>query len=172
MAVPDKSEEYCYPTKCPKCGKDVFRGLYNGGIYWVESLGDPWPNHPCFRSAVRRKRIDWRKIFADHHQRELDRILGASATKTQPVPTPRKNVVANGGESRQPMGVKPSEASKPAVRPRSFELVGIDGKRKPLERQELQGMPLRSSQAPITCRLRGAFQCWRSSKTKVRPYPA
>ena len=53
MAVHDKSEEYCYPTKCPECGKDVFRGLYNGGIYWVESLGDPWPNHPCFRSAVR-----------------------------------------------------------------------------------------------------------------------
>lgn len=23
MAVHDKSEEYCYPTKCPECGKDV-----------------------------------------------------------------------------------------------------------------------------------------------------
>ena len=40
MAVHDKSAEYCYRTKSPKCGKDVFRGRYNGGIYWVESLGD------------------------------------------------------------------------------------------------------------------------------------
>ena len=142
MAAHDKSEEYCYPTKCPKCGKDVFRGLYNGGIYWVESLGDPWPNHPCFRSAVRKKRIDWRKIFDDHHQRELDRILGASATKAQPVSTPRKQspMVAT---AAWPIVEKPSKESKPLFRPRIFELVGIDGKRKPLERQELSGMPVR-----------------------------
>lgn len=44
-------------TKCPKCGGSVIFLRSNGGSVWLESLGWPWPKHPCFEydSAARSK---------------------------------------------------------------------------------------------------------------------
>lgn len=33
---------------CPKCGKSAFYVTHNGGFFWVDTLGPPWPKHPCF----------------------------------------------------------------------------------------------------------------------------
>src|ERR1017187_788364 len=35
-------------TKCPKCGGDVIFLRSNGGSVWLQSIGWPWPKHPCF----------------------------------------------------------------------------------------------------------------------------
>ena len=44
-------------TKCPKCGGAVIFLRSNGGSVWLESLGWPWPKHPCFEydAATRSK---------------------------------------------------------------------------------------------------------------------
>ena len=42
------SEGIPHFTKCPKCGGFVIFLRSNGGSVWLESLGWPWPKHPCF----------------------------------------------------------------------------------------------------------------------------
>lgn len=42
------AKDYCRPTKCPKCGSEVFFIQHNGGSVWVDELGWPWPKHACF----------------------------------------------------------------------------------------------------------------------------
>jgi len=52
-------ENGCWPTRCPKCHAPVYFVRHNGGCVWLDSLGHPWPKHPCFdddlpfRSQVR-----------------------------------------------------------------------------------------------------------------------
>lgn len=42
-------ERTCFPTKCPKCGDEVFFLRHNGGSVWVDPpLGWPWYKHGCF----------------------------------------------------------------------------------------------------------------------------
>lgn len=41
-------QNYCRPTKCPKCNLKVFFIRHNGGSVWMDSLGYPWPKHACF----------------------------------------------------------------------------------------------------------------------------
>jgi hypothetical protein len=41
-------EGIAHPTKCPRCEANVFFLRHNGGSVWLESLGWPWPKHPCF----------------------------------------------------------------------------------------------------------------------------
>jgi hypothetical protein len=44
-------EDFCYPTKCPKCGEEVYFIRHNGGVVWVDELGWPWPKHPCMDNS-------------------------------------------------------------------------------------------------------------------------
>lgn len=37
-------------TKCPECSQPVFFVRHNGGSVWFDSLGQPWPKHPCMAS--------------------------------------------------------------------------------------------------------------------------
>ncbi len=48
----DIRNNFCRPTQCPKCGEQVFFVRYNGGSVWFDSLGWPWPKHPCFASVI------------------------------------------------------------------------------------------------------------------------
>lgn len=41
-------EDICKPTTCPNCHEPVYFIRHNGGSLWVDSLGWPWPKHPCF----------------------------------------------------------------------------------------------------------------------------
>jgi hypothetical protein len=40
--------EFTRPTRCGECGQDVFFIRHNGGSFWVDELGWPWPKHPCY----------------------------------------------------------------------------------------------------------------------------
>ena len=42
------TENICRPTTCPICSAEVFFVRHNGGSVWFDSLGHPWPKHPCF----------------------------------------------------------------------------------------------------------------------------
>ena len=33
---------------CPRCGVRAWLVRNNGGSFWVDELGPPWPKHPCF----------------------------------------------------------------------------------------------------------------------------
>ncbi len=52
--------DFCTPTTCPKCNQEVFFIRHNGGSVWVDSLGWPWPKHPCMDSA---KEPNWYSFF-------------------------------------------------------------------------------------------------------------
>lgn len=39
--------DFCRPSTCPKCRQSVFFVRHNGGSVWFDSLGQPWPKHPC-----------------------------------------------------------------------------------------------------------------------------
>lgn len=45
-------EDVCHPTRCPKCGTDVFFVRHNGGSVWLDDLCWPWPKHACFDNAL------------------------------------------------------------------------------------------------------------------------
>lgn len=54
------------PSPCPYCRKDVFFIRHNGGSFWVDLLGWPWPKHECFDSATAFNpwdRHDPRRVF-------------------------------------------------------------------------------------------------------------
>lgn len=36
-------------TKCRHCGPMVWFVRNNGGFWWFDQLGIPWPKHPCFK---------------------------------------------------------------------------------------------------------------------------
>ena len=48
ISYPWESSDFCGPSRCPKCGADVFFIRHNGGSVWVDELGWPWPKHGCF----------------------------------------------------------------------------------------------------------------------------
>src|SRR5262249_36556132 len=43
-----RDEDFCRPTKCPRCAASVFFVRHNGGSVWFDQLGRPWPKHECF----------------------------------------------------------------------------------------------------------------------------
>jgi hypothetical protein len=47
-----KSTDYLSPSAiripCIKCGQRTWLVRSNGGAFWVDQLGPPWPKHPCF----------------------------------------------------------------------------------------------------------------------------
>jgi ssDNA-binding Zn-finger/Zn-ribbon topoisomerase 1 len=45
-----EQEGIAHPTKCPRCGSPVIFLRNNGGCVWLDSIGWPWPKHPCFDS--------------------------------------------------------------------------------------------------------------------------
>ena len=38
--------------RCPLCQQMVYLVRHNGGSFWVDELGWPWPLHPCFDAAT------------------------------------------------------------------------------------------------------------------------
>jgi hypothetical protein len=44
----EESECGCQLTKCPICQGPVFFIRHNGGSFWCDDLGIPWPKHACF----------------------------------------------------------------------------------------------------------------------------
>jgi hypothetical protein len=55
-------DDYCRPTKCPRCDAEVFFIRHNGGSVWVDELGWPWPKHSCF-DEVKDNFPSWIKFF-------------------------------------------------------------------------------------------------------------
>lgn len=45
-------DNYCSPTTCPECDAEIFFIRHNGGSVWVNSLGWPWPKHPCMDKST------------------------------------------------------------------------------------------------------------------------
>lgn len=41
-------DDFCLPTACGKCGNSIFFVRHNGGNVSFDSLGPPWPKHPCY----------------------------------------------------------------------------------------------------------------------------
>jgi hypothetical protein len=41
-------DDFTRSTTCPICGATVYFVRHNGGCVWLDSLGWPWPKHPCF----------------------------------------------------------------------------------------------------------------------------
>jgi hypothetical protein len=41
-------DDFRRSTTCPICGATVYFVRHNGGCVWLDSLGCPWPRHPCF----------------------------------------------------------------------------------------------------------------------------
>lgn len=48
FATSDTEARSTFKTSCPKCGGPVYFVRHNGGSVWLDDLGDPWPQHPCF----------------------------------------------------------------------------------------------------------------------------
>jgi hypothetical protein len=50
-----RSERHLNPSSvrmpCPKCSRRTWLVRSNGGTFWVDELGPPWPKHPCFDGA-------------------------------------------------------------------------------------------------------------------------
>jgi hypothetical protein len=42
------THDFCRPTSCPECGRNVFFIRHNDGSVWLDDLGWPWPKHACF----------------------------------------------------------------------------------------------------------------------------
>ncbi len=38
---------FYHRSRCPKCAHDVFYLRHSGGSVWLNSMGYPWPKHPC-----------------------------------------------------------------------------------------------------------------------------
>jgi hypothetical protein len=45
------NEDFCRPTKCPRCGDIIYFVRHNGGSVYFDYLGWPWPKHACFDDA-------------------------------------------------------------------------------------------------------------------------
>lgn len=41
-------DDFCHPTRCPRCRSLVYFVRHNGGSVWFDELGPPWPKHACF----------------------------------------------------------------------------------------------------------------------------
>ncbi len=60
------SNDYCAPSICPECGDDVFFIRHNDGSVWVDSLGWPWPKHPCMDTQESRENEPtWFRYFKE-----------------------------------------------------------------------------------------------------------
>lgn len=57
-------DDFCAPTTCPRCGKEVYFIRHNGGSVWVDSLGWPWPKHGCFESEG--EGTSWASYFREN----------------------------------------------------------------------------------------------------------
>ena len=48
-SIPSAEKDgYTREVFCPKCDCKVYFVRHNSGSVWLDSLGDPWPKHPCF----------------------------------------------------------------------------------------------------------------------------
>src|SRR5260370_21310069 len=44
--------------QCPKCKRMAYYVEHNGGFFWADELGEPWPKHPCFDSILSNAKAD------------------------------------------------------------------------------------------------------------------
>lgn len=58
-------DDFCAPTKCPRCEEAVYFIRHNGGSVWVDHLGWPWPKHRCFDER-RSGEASWMVYFRTH----------------------------------------------------------------------------------------------------------
>jgi hypothetical protein len=47
-----EQEGIVHSTRCPRCEASVFFLRHNGGSVWLDSVGWPWPKHPCFENEA------------------------------------------------------------------------------------------------------------------------
>lgn len=65
-----RDEDFCRPSICPNCGRDVFFVRHNGGSVWLDDLGYPWPKHSCFDNHLNTVAMQQRlleSVTADGH---------------------------------------------------------------------------------------------------------
>jgi len=43
-------------VRCERCGQRTWFVRHNGGSFWVDELGPPWPKHPCYDGPVFRSK--------------------------------------------------------------------------------------------------------------------
>ena len=72
------NESYAAPSTCPKCGADVYFVRHNGGSVWFDSLGWPWPKHPCFDREVE---PGWFGYLREHNPAFRPSASGGKAKK-------------------------------------------------------------------------------------------
>lgn len=48
----DESLRRAVRCRCPVCRQEVYLVRHNGGRFWVNELGWPWPPHPCFGATT------------------------------------------------------------------------------------------------------------------------
>ena len=49
---PDEALRSSVHCRCPLCKQMVYLVRHNGGTFWVDELGWPWPLHPCFDTTT------------------------------------------------------------------------------------------------------------------------
>ena len=59
-------DDFTRSTTCPICGATVYFVRHNGGCVWLDSLGWPWPKHPCFD--------DPEELIFSTTKKELDKL--------------------------------------------------------------------------------------------------
>lgn len=59
-------DDFTRSTTCPICGAVVYFVRHNGGCVWLDSLGWPWPKHPCFDNS--------KEVIFSTTKKELDKL--------------------------------------------------------------------------------------------------
>jgi hypothetical protein len=122
---------------CPKCGQNAFYVTHNGGFFWVDELGPPWPKHPCFPtqpgfSAVKQKleKTPRRKAAAVPVFVPAKQVASSAATRSmvtdrptgRQMPAPLTDVKKLGKEQKAPKTVAPKPSTS-----RPPKGIGVDG---------------------------------------------
>ena len=94
--------------RCPKCSQMVYYVRHNGGYFWADELGDPWPKHPCFdnresispdvlklrahpfwNGELKECKICLEVVRRDKYQDHVERVHETVKVLTQPVVVPK-----------------------------------------------------------------------------------
>lgn len=52
-----KKSDFTHATKCSYCASAIFYVRHNGGSAFFESLGHPWPKHPCYDKDIQLPKV-------------------------------------------------------------------------------------------------------------------
>lgn len=71
-----RDQDFCRPTKCPRCKAEVFFVRHNGGSVWFDPpLGPPWPKHGCFNEDEKYA-IEFRRLLTAHVRVGSPHVVG------------------------------------------------------------------------------------------------